>query len=113
MLKKNLKYIEDLILLHKFTPFPPRPKLPQLDLNNDPHNRQPPIPEEYPPKDGFENNRLLNVIARAILIHLELVILWKKIGYNEICNDVNDLVMQGALLILSLHRIGFVRQLTR
>ncbi len=106
MLKKNLKYIEDLILLHKFTPFPPRPKLPQLDLNNDPHNHHPPIPEEYPPKDGYENNRQLN-------IHLELVILWKKIGYNEICNDVNDLVMQGALLILSLHRIGFVRQLTR
>jgi len=26
--------------------------------------------------------------------------LWKQIGYYEICNDVNDLVMQGALLIL-------------
>src|SRR6266540_7027634 len=33
MLRKNLKYIEELILEHKFTPFPPRPKLPQLDLN--------------------------------------------------------------------------------
>ena len=75
MLRKNLKYIEDLILLHKFTPFPPRPKLPQLDLNNDPHNHHPPIPEEYPPKDGYENNRQLNVIAGAILIHPELVIL--------------------------------------
>ncbi|CAG8716548.1 1181_t:CDS:2, partial [Funneliformis mosseae] len=99
MLRKNLKNIEELILVHMFIPFPPRPKL-QLDLNSDPHIHQPPIPEEYPPKDGFENNRQLNVIARAILIHPDLVNLWKEIGYSDICNDVNDLVMQGALLIL-------------
>ncbi|PKC56140.1 hypothetical protein RhiirA1_474440 [Rhizophagus irregularis] len=42
----------------------------------------------------------LNVIARGILIHPDLVNLWKQIGYYEICNDVNDLVMQGELLIL-------------
>ena len=93
MLRKNLKYIEELILEHKFTPFPPRPKLPQLDLNNDPHNHHPPIPEEYPPKDGYENNRQLNVIARAILIYPDLINLWKMIEYNEICNDLNDLVI--------------------
>ncbi len=51
ILRKSLKYIEDLILAHKFTPFPLRPKAPQ-DLNNDPHNHQSPIPEEYPLKDG-------------------------------------------------------------
>ena len=40
-------------------------------------------------------------MARAILIHPDLVIMWKEIGYFEICNDdVNELVMQGALLIL-------------
>ncbi|PKK59575.1 hypothetical protein RhiirC2_287194 [Rhizophagus irregularis] len=78
MLRKNLKDIEDLILNKRFVPFPPRPKAYQLDLNSDPHIHQQPIPEEYPSKDGFEN----------------------KIGYYEICNDVNDLVMQGALLIL-------------
>ncbi|CAI2177979.1 2670_t:CDS:2 [Funneliformis geosporum] len=38
--------------------------------------------------------------SRAILIHPDLVILWKQIGYVEICEDVNDLVLQGALLIL-------------
>ncbi|CAB5387093.1 unnamed protein product [Rhizophagus irregularis] len=74
--------------------------LPSKDLNSDPHIHQQPIPEEYPSKDGFENNRQLNVIARGILIHPDLVNLWKQIGYYEICNDVNDLVMQGALLIL-------------
>src|SRR5581483_5478870 len=58
------------------------------------------IPDEYPSKDGFENNRQLNVIARGILIHPDLVNLWKQIRYYEICHDVNDLVMQGALLIL-------------
>jgi hypothetical protein len=31
---------------------------------------------------------------------VDLVNLWKQIGYHEICDDVNDLVMQGALLIL-------------
>jgi hypothetical protein len=100
MLRKNLKDIEDLILNKRFTPFPPRPKTLQLDLNNDPHIHQPPIPEEYPSKDGYENNRQLNVIARGILIHPDLVNLWKQIEYYEICDDVNDLVMQGALLIL-------------
>ncbi|RGB37095.1 hypothetical protein C1646_757345 [Rhizophagus diaphanus] len=94
----------------------------QLDLNSDPHIHQQPIPEEYPSKDGFENNRQLNVIAREILIHPDLVNLWKQIlylflcfrtyeavvqinlwkqiDYYEICNDVNDLIMQGAFLIL-------------
>ncbi|CAG8707432.1 3356_t:CDS:2, partial [Acaulospora morrowiae] len=57
-------------------------------------------PEEYPPKDGYENDRQLNVIARSILIYPDLVLLWKSIGYVEICRDVNDLVLQGALLIL-------------
>ncbi|CAI2188551.1 11550_t:CDS:2, partial [Funneliformis geosporum] len=37
--------------------------------------------------------------ARAILIQPDLVNLWKEIGYLEICTDVNELVMQGALLI--------------
>ena len=39
-------------------------------------------------------------MARAILIHPDLVVLWKEIGYYEICIDVNELVMPGALLIL-------------
>src|SRR5437868_6044658 len=101
MLRKNLKDIEDLILNKRFTPFPSRPKALQLDsINNDPPIHQPTILDEYPSKDGFENNRQLNVIARGILIHPDLVNLWKQIGYHEICNDVNDLVMQGELLIL-------------
>src|SRR3989440_5920193 len=102
ILRKNLKDIEYLILNKRFTPFPPRPKSLQLDLtlNSDPHIHQPPIPEESPSKDGYENNRQLNIIARGILIHPGLVNLWKQIEYYEICDDVNDLVMQGALLIL-------------
>ncbi|CAG8564684.1 12231_t:CDS:1 [Funneliformis mosseae] len=45
------------------------------------------VPVEYPPKDDFENNRQLNVIARAILLDESLVQLW-------------NLVISGALLIL-------------
>ncbi|RIB27554.1 hypothetical protein C2G38_2061530 [Gigaspora rosea] len=82
----------------KFIPFPPRPKSKQIDGTTNNASTNP--PERYPPKDGYENNRQLNVIARAILISDDLVKLWKRIGYYEICEDVNDLVMQGALLIL-------------
>ncbi|CAB4493283.1 unnamed protein product [Rhizophagus irregularis] len=55
--------------------------------------------ENYPSRDGYENNRQVNLISRAILIHPDLVILWKKIGYNEICSDFNELVVEGTLLV--------------
>ncbi|CAG8515545.1 5751_t:CDS:1 [Scutellospora calospora] len=90
ILKRNKDDIIDLILHKKFIPFPPR--------NSD--DRQINPIEEYPPKDGHENTRQLNIIARSILINKDLVHLWKKIGYFEICEDVNDLVIQGAILIL-------------
>jgi hypothetical protein len=41
-------------------------------------------------------------VARAILIHPDLVLMWKEIGYYEICNDINKLVMQSTPLILFL-----------
>ncbi|RIB11774.1 hypothetical protein C2G38_2202591 [Gigaspora rosea] len=56
--------------------------------------------EEYPAKDEYENYRQLNIIARAILILKDLVNIWKEIGYYDIVNDVNDHVIQGALLLL-------------
>jgi hypothetical protein len=36
----------------------------------------------------------------------------KKIGYHEICNDVNELMMQGALLtgLCLIHQQSFHRQ---
>jgi hypothetical protein len=101
-LKQNLEKIELLIKEHHFIPFPPRPK-PRLTDFEDENSKQAnlySVQEEYPPKDGFENIRQLNVIARAILIHSPLVQLWKEEGHTEICRDVNELVMQGALLIL-------------
>ncbi|CAG8445409.1 11193_t:CDS:1, partial [Scutellospora calospora] len=92
ILEKNKEDIKNLILERKFIPFPPRPKRFQVQTGT--------AIEEYPAKDGFENNRQLNIIARAILICKELVSYWKEIGYYGICKDVNDLVMQGAVLIL-------------
>ncbi|GES73901.1 hypothetical protein GLOIN_2v1817420 [Rhizophagus clarus] len=99
-LLQNINHIEDLILKKKFVPFPPRPKPIYEDTIEYIQSMQARAHEDYPPKDGYENNRQLNVIARAILIHPDLVNLWKKIGYHEICSDVNELVMLGALLIL-------------
>lgn len=94
VLKKNLEEIKNLILRLKFIPFPPR-KSDGTQIDTQINSR-----EEYPPKDGYESNRQLNVIARSILIYKDLVHLWKEIGYCEICEDVNELVMQGAILIL-------------
>ena len=81
--------LEDLILNERFIPFPSRPKEFQ-DLAS----------EKYPSDDGFENNRELNIITKGILTHPNLVNLWKYIGYYEICNDFNDLVMEGVLINL-------------
>ncbi|RIB08415.1 hypothetical protein C2G38_352933 [Gigaspora rosea] len=96
ILRKNMNSIRNLILNMKFIPFPPRPQRKfnsyHMQINS----------EDYPPKDGYENNRQLNVIACAILIYEDLVHLWKIIGYYGICEDTNDLVIQGALLILFL-----------
>lgn len=101
-LKQNLPQIEDLIKKYHFIPFPPRPKpkMADFDDENAKQTNSYSVQEEYPPKDGFENIRQLNVIARAILIHCDLVQLWKDEGYTEMCRDLNELVMQGALLIL-------------
>ncbi|RGB29402.1 hypothetical protein C1646_322062 [Rhizophagus diaphanus] len=99
-LLQNINEIKDLIINKKFIPFPPRPKPTYEDTVHYIQLMQARAHEEYPPKDGYENSRQLNVVARAILIHPDLVLMWKEIGYHEICNDVNELVMQGALLIL-------------
>ncbi|RIA96691.1 hypothetical protein C1645_358234 [Glomus cerebriforme] len=98
--QQNLNEMQDLILNKKFIPFPPRPKPIYEDTIEYIQLMQERAQYEYLPKDGYEKSHHLNVIARAILIHPDLVDLWKKIGYYEICSDVNELVVQGALLML-------------
>jgi hypothetical protein len=89
-LSKNLGGIEDLILNKKFVPFPSRPRV-----------TPPPggTAEYYPSQDGYENKRQVNLVSRAILICPNLVKLWKEIGYNEVCSDMNELVLEGSLLV--------------
>ncbi|CAG8437718.1 8305_t:CDS:1, partial [Scutellospora calospora] len=96
VMESNIKNIESLIINFKFIPFPPR-------INNGEEG----VNVAYPSFDGFENNKQLNVIARSILLNLKLVNLWKSIGYHDICNHVNSLVMQGAMLILFPPHVGF------
>ncbi|CAG8474144.1 13958_t:CDS:1 [Acaulospora colombiana] len=96
---QNVKLIKELILEMKFIPFPPRPKLKFAVTVEYLQLVKSMAQEEYPPRDGHENSRQLNVIARAILIFPDLVKDWISIGYLQICRDVNDLVLQGALLI--------------
>jgi len=100
-LLQNIDHIKYLILNKKFVPFLPRLK-PAYEDTVEYHNRltQASAHEEYPSRDGYENSRHLNVVARAILIYPDLVNTWKEMGYYEICSDLNELVMQGVLLIL-------------
>ncbi|GBB93894.1 hypothetical protein RclHR1_02250004 [Rhizophagus clarus] len=81
----NIELIKDLILKKNFIPFPPSKNSSNC---------------EYPRNDGYENARQLNILARAIVICPDLVKFWKQIGYHEICEDINDLVIQGVYLIL-------------
>ncbi|CAG8854192.1 7743_t:CDS:2, partial [Gigaspora margarita] len=87
-IQDNVNELEELIIKKKFIPFPLRPY--HINMSD----------EEYPAKDGYKNNRQLNIIAQSILIHKNLVNVWKKIGYHEIVDDVNDLVFQSLLLLL-------------
>ncbi|CAG8458321.1 6319_t:CDS:2 [Scutellospora calospora] len=89
VIKNNFKDIERLVNDFKFGPFPPR-----IGSGNEGIN------EIFPSHDGFENNQQINVIARCILLDVRFVKLWKEIGYFDICKDINDLVLQGAMLIL-------------
>lgn len=93
ILLKNLQEIEDLILNKKFIPFPSRPRLTTA------YQHSVGVTEQFPSQDGYENKLEINLISRAILIHPELVTLWKKIGYNEVCSDMNGLVVKGFFVV--------------
>ena len=64
-IKDNLEEIRDLIVKQKFMPFPPRPKIPY----NDTHDLQINNREEFPAKDGCENNKHLHIIARQVQVY--------------------------------------------
>jgi hypothetical protein len=93
-ISENIKYINDLILKRNFIPFPPRPRNALVNKTSSGS-----VIIQFPPIDGYENNRELNLISRAIIFRPEFVSLWKKIGYNEVCSDLNELVVEGELLI--------------
>ncbi|RIA79566.1 hypothetical protein C1645_845495 [Glomus cerebriforme] len=86
---KNLSEIKDFILNHKFIPFPPRPKI--LPIAEQYH---------YPSWDGYENNKHIHLLSRAVLIYPDIVKCWKQIGYHEVCRDLNDIVIKGMFMML-------------
>ncbi|RIA86032.1 hypothetical protein C1645_741146 [Glomus cerebriforme] len=81
----NLNEIENLILEYKFIPFPYRPKIL-------------PTTENYPSSDGYENNKQIHLLSRAVLIYPNIVKYWKQIGYHEVCRDLNDIVIKGMFM---------------
>jgi hypothetical protein len=94
-LQQNLKQIKDLIIKKNFIPFPPCPKSDTLEYPLNYIRFLQERDDDYPRKDGYENYRQLNIIARAIILHPELTNLWKRIGYYDICQDLNQLVIEG------------------
>src|SRR6266511_2202324 len=67
-IKGNLEEIQDLIVNQKFTPFPPRPKIPYNDTHDYFRQMQIINDEGFPAKDGYENNKHLHIISREILL---------------------------------------------
>ncbi|CAG8775830.1 12554_t:CDS:2, partial [Cetraspora pellucida] len=49
---------------------------------------------KFIPLPSYRNRR---IIARSIFLRKDLILLWKKIGYQEICEDFSDLVIQEVL----------------
>jgi hypothetical protein len=87
-LYERFRSIDDLILNKKFIPFPYPPKI----------NQYPPV-DDYLLLDGYESKNQIELISSAILFRPELVILWKRIGYKEVCSDFNELIIKGILFI--------------
>ncbi|PKK63181.1 hypothetical protein RhiirC2_855184 [Rhizophagus irregularis] len=79
--QKLFQNIEDLIIYKKFSP---RPKPTYEDTVRYIQLMQARVYEEYSPKDGYENSRQLNVVARAIFIHEFVTIL------NEISDTLSE-----------------------
>ncbi|PKC11013.1 hypothetical protein RhiirA5_498022 [Rhizophagus irregularis] len=69
--QKLFQNIKDLIIYKKFSP---RPK-PTYEDTVHFQLMQARAYEEYSPKDGYENSHQLNVVARAIFIHPDLVLM--------------------------------------
>ncbi|CAG8689998.1 925_t:CDS:1, partial [Funneliformis mosseae] len=84
VLQNNYHFIKELILEKKFIPFPPRPTSLRLTFGPNPHN-QIIVPDEYAPKDGYENDGKLDIIGGAIAIEPKLV---KTMGENRIRLDL-------------------------
>ncbi|CAB5364236.1 unnamed protein product [Rhizophagus irregularis] len=70
--QKLCQNIKDLIIYKKFSP---RPKPTYEDTVRYIQLMQARVYEEYSPKDRYENSRQLNVVARAIFIHPDLVLM--------------------------------------
>ncbi|RIA84692.1 hypothetical protein C1645_831885 [Glomus cerebriforme] len=43
---------------------------------------------------------LFHFLTAAVLIYPKIVKYWKQIGYQEICRDLNDIVMKGLVMLL-------------
>ncbi|CAG8755371.1 17113_t:CDS:2, partial [Funneliformis caledonium] len=95
LLIKNLEEIKKLIINKKFIPFPPTRRLYFYSGYHVDYNL-----EKFPPFDGYEQEGNLNIIARAILFKPELINTWKSIGYSEVCDDFNEVVIHGLFLTL-------------
>src|SRR5205814_1968581 len=104
VLCENFDDIKDLILEKKFIPNPRKPKISYKNIiekfvSDNILDRYRFLNNLIKISDGFEDVDALKTVARAIVICPKLVQLWKEIGYDLICLDFNDLVLEEVFMV--------------
>ncbi|PKY46703.1 hypothetical protein RhiirA4_461642 [Rhizophagus irregularis] len=103
-LLQNINEIKDLIINKKFIPFPLRPKPTYEDTQH----------EVYSQKDGYENSRQLNVVARATSSGFSALLIlfpptppsdWECSGLIDLGFKLTDTVMEEAFHLFE-HRLS-------
>ncbi|CAG8586874.1 10774_t:CDS:1 [Paraglomus brasilianum] len=100
VLKKggNEDDIKTIIEVYGFTPFPPKPTFRTYIFENSARY------EDNLPQNGYATASELKIVAKAIITYPNLLNVWRKIGYHEITEDLENPVVQ--LTLLNLYSTG-------
>ncbi|CAG8600348.1 3914_t:CDS:1 [Paraglomus brasilianum] len=91
---ENENVIKIIIETYGFTPFPPSPIFRTYIFENSAKY------EDNLPQNGYATASELKIVAKAIITYPNLLNVWRKIGYHEITNDLENPVVQLTLLNL-------------
>src|SRR6185312_4231230 len=86
--------IKTIIEVYGFIFFPPKPTFRTYIFENSAKY------EDNLPQNGYATASELKIMAKAIITYPNLLNVWRKIGYHEITNDLENPVVQLTLLNL-------------